>query len=207
MDCLTGTRTSSIYHLRDKSNEDGGFFIFGDLSVREEGRFKLRFTLYEREAKPDGQYDFVSELVTDSFVVYAPKMFPGMMESTNLTRVFSDQGVKLRLRKEVRAPPSRNRKRAADESFMSAARSELQAPSSKRLTLSDQTSVGDYESPSRSMPFKGTESEVQDDGGTRTMESGASKEQAESMHTGQSTSSNAYYYQLPQETFFQHLPE
>ncbi len=26
---------------------DGGFFVFGDLSVRMEGRFRLRFNLFE----------------------------------------------------------------------------------------------------------------------------------------------------------------
>jgi hypothetical protein len=28
-------------------NLDGGFFVFGDLAVKKEGKFRLRFSLYE----------------------------------------------------------------------------------------------------------------------------------------------------------------
>jgi hypothetical protein len=39
---------------------------------------------------------------SDLSVVYAPKNFPGMSESTFLSRSFGDQGVRLRIRKEPR---------------------------------------------------------------------------------------------------------
>lgn len=39
---------------------------------------------------------------SDVFTVYSPKLFPGMSESTFLTRSFSDQGVRIRIRKENR---------------------------------------------------------------------------------------------------------
>jgi hypothetical protein len=39
---------------------------------------------------------------SDLTVVYAPKNFPGMSESTFLSRSFGDQGVRLRIRKEPR---------------------------------------------------------------------------------------------------------
>lgn len=44
---LSGTTVSSLYRLRDVDNSDGGFFVFGDLAVKQEGKFKLRFSLFE----------------------------------------------------------------------------------------------------------------------------------------------------------------
>jgi hypothetical protein len=114
---LTGSLASSIHRLRDTINTEGGFFVFGDLSVKQEGRFRLRFTLYERDDEADEpSFNFVSELVTNVFTVYSSKNFPGMTESTFLTRTFSDQGVKLRLRKDTRALTTRKRSRQAGDS-------------------------------------------------------------------------------------------
>ena len=67
-DCaLSGTVVSSLHRLKDSDNAgtcsrvvfpdgvvrlinflaDGGFFVFGDVSVKCEGQFRLRFTLFE----------------------------------------------------------------------------------------------------------------------------------------------------------------
>lgn len=42
-------RSSTLALLADRTclAPDGGFFIFGDLSVRKQGWFKLRFALYD----------------------------------------------------------------------------------------------------------------------------------------------------------------
>ncbi|PWY63951.1 VeA family regulator VosA [Aspergillus eucalypticola CBS 122712] len=96
---LTGTLVSSLHRLKDVDNTDGGFFVWGDLSVKIEGDFRLKFTLFEMRK------DVVTHLksiITDRFTVYPPKSFPGMAESTFLSRSFADQGVKLRIRKEPR---------------------------------------------------------------------------------------------------------
>jgi len=45
----------------------------------------------------------ITSIRSDEFIVYSAKNWPGMAESTPLTRSFSDQGVRLRLRKEPRA--------------------------------------------------------------------------------------------------------
>lgn len=44
-----GSAVSSLYNLKEntKSEEDIGLFVFPDLSVRAEGSYKLRFSLYE----------------------------------------------------------------------------------------------------------------------------------------------------------------
>lgn len=44
---LAGSIASSLYRLKDNHNIHGGFFVFPDISVRVEGRYRLKFTLYE----------------------------------------------------------------------------------------------------------------------------------------------------------------
>lgn len=100
-----GTVVQSLHKLKDVDNTDGGFFIFSDISVRLEGFYRLKFTLYEIE----GQYvNRMCSKTSDIFQVYSPKSFPGMSESTFLTRSFSDQGVRIRIRKEPRSSSSAN---------------------------------------------------------------------------------------------------
>ncbi|KAK5174049.1 uncharacterized protein LTR77_001129 [Saxophila tyrrhenica] len=97
---LVGASTSSLHRLKDVDNKDGGFFVFGDISCRREGRFRLQFALFE--LRPDGS-EFLNYAMSNPFKVVPFKEFRGMKESTHLSRTFSDQGVRLRLRKEPRA--------------------------------------------------------------------------------------------------------
>lgn len=97
---LAGTLVSSLHRLKDIDNTDGGFFVFGDLSVKVEGTLRLQFTLYEVR---DKEVAYIKSVASEPFNVYASKNWPGMAESTILTRSFSDQGVRLRLRKEPRS--------------------------------------------------------------------------------------------------------
>ncbi|KAL8922396.1 MAG: hypothetical protein Q9172_003589 [Xanthocarpia lactea] len=46
-DSLSGTLVSSLHRLKDVDNLDGGFFVFGDLSVKVEGEYRLQFSLFE----------------------------------------------------------------------------------------------------------------------------------------------------------------
>ena len=96
---MAGTLVSSLHRLKDSDNSDGGFFVFGDLSVKIEGVFKLQFTLYEVR---DKEVEYITSILSEPFRVHPAKNWPGMAESTFLTRSFSDQGVRLRLRKEPR---------------------------------------------------------------------------------------------------------
>ena len=47
--CTTGSVVSSLYHLKDteNQNQDAGFFVFPDLSVRTEGSYRLKLSLFE----------------------------------------------------------------------------------------------------------------------------------------------------------------
>ncbi|CAO3591094.1 unnamed protein product [Absidia cylindrospora] len=94
-----GTTVQSLHRLRDRNNEDGAFFIFADVSIRMEGFFRLRFTLFEII---ESYATYRCSVLSDAFQVYSPKSFPGMSESTFLTRSFSEQGVRIRIRKETR---------------------------------------------------------------------------------------------------------
>jgi len=96
---LAGTTVSSLHRLKYE-NEEGAYFIFGDLSCKSEGRFRLEFTLFEIRRE---SCFHVTSVQSDPFTVYSSKEWPGMSESTALTRSFSEQGVRLRLRKEPRA--------------------------------------------------------------------------------------------------------
>ncbi|KAF7722630.1 hypothetical protein EC973_002902 [Apophysomyces ossiformis] len=105
---LSGQTVSSMYKLKDIDNRDGGFFVFGDVSVKLEGQFRLKFCLFEITLT--GAVNLMS-IVSEPFSVYSSKSFPGMLESTFLSRSFSDQGVRIRIRKEHRVQISGSRKR------------------------------------------------------------------------------------------------
>jgi hypothetical protein len=111
-----GTVVSSLYSLKDTDNLQGGFFVFGDLSVRQEGTFRLEFILYELKLA-DRECWMLGRTTSDKFIVYTQKYFPGMAESTFLTRSFSDQGVRLRLRKDSRSVTTRKRNSHAANSM------------------------------------------------------------------------------------------
>lgn len=78
---------------------DGGFFVFGDLSVKLEGQFRLKFSMFEIS---NYSATNLKSVYSNVFQVYPSKTFPGMLESTFLSRSFSDQGVRIRIRKEHR---------------------------------------------------------------------------------------------------------
>ncbi|KAI7854123.1 velvet factor-domain-containing protein [Circinella umbellata] len=107
-----GSVVQSLHKLKDVDNRDGGFFIFADISVRHEGFFKLKFTLFKIE---QSHVFRICSIFSDPFQVYSPKTFPGMSESTFLTRCFSDQGVRIRIRKETRASGPTKRRKTEDD--------------------------------------------------------------------------------------------
>ncbi|KAI1129695.1 velvet factor-domain-containing protein [Nemania abortiva] len=115
---MSGTMVSSLHRLKDPGDQEGAFFVFGDLTVRREGTYCLRFDLLQMEfgvsSDPDSLVT-VTSVTSNPFRVYSQKNFPKQQknESTFLTRSFSDQGVRLRVRKDSRL--SLNRKRATDK--------------------------------------------------------------------------------------------
>ncbi|KAI6245498.1 Spore development regulator RYP2 [Erysiphe necator] len=96
---LTGTVVSSLHRLKDTDNQDGGFFVWGDLSVKIEGHFRFRFILFEIF---EDHVWYIKDIVSSPFPIFSSKNFPGNPETTFLTRSFGDQGIKVRVRKEHR---------------------------------------------------------------------------------------------------------
>ncbi|CAO3648956.1 unnamed protein product [Cunninghamella blakesleeana] len=110
-DYLSGSTVSSLYRLRDINDEDGGFFIFGDLYCKKQGHYKLKFSLFEIIGE---NVQTKQTIISDAFKTYIPKNYPGPVEATILSRTFSDQGIKLRIRKEHRSQSIGPRKRKFD---------------------------------------------------------------------------------------------
>ncbi|KAL2753676.1 hypothetical protein ACRALDRAFT_2110509, partial [Sodiomyces alcalophilus JCM 7366] len=109
---LTGAPVSGMAYL-DRPTE-AGYFLFPDLSVRHEGRYVLGFSLYEelkdeedQDAEPaddDATPGFYlrMRLLSAPFVVFSAKKFPGLTSSTSLSRTISEQGCRVRIRRDVR---------------------------------------------------------------------------------------------------------
>ncbi|KAJ2065874.1 hypothetical protein GGH13_005945, partial [Coemansia sp. S155-1] len=110
---MAGALVSPLHTLRDMTGSQGAYFVFSDLSVRIEGSFRLRFELYEMEG--DTVHHRASAL-SGVFSVYSPKRFPGMMESTPLSKLFAEQGLRIRIRTEA-GTKKRGKKSLADEGF------------------------------------------------------------------------------------------
>lgn len=98
---VIGETCSAIHRLKDTDNKEGGFFVFGDISVRKPGRYRLHFSLFNNDSNVS--YTSVAETISDIFTVYSSKDFTGMEESTPISRSFNEQGVRLRMRKEPRS--------------------------------------------------------------------------------------------------------
>jgi hypothetical protein len=101
---MVGQLCSSVHRLKEGVGEkEKAFFIFGDVSVKVTGTWRLRFTLFDLPF-PCSRSICVKLATTFStpFNVVHSKDYKGLAESTALTRHFSDQGVRLRLRKEQR---------------------------------------------------------------------------------------------------------
>ncbi|CAG8539898.1 28825_t:CDS:2 [Dentiscutata erythropus] len=107
---LMGQCISSAYVLNDHMNKLGIFFIFQDLSVRTEGTFTLKFSFCDiKEQLYQSQNGFTptrgiiaAEVYSSAFRAYSAKKFPGMTESTALSKAFAKQGIKIPIRKEAR---------------------------------------------------------------------------------------------------------
>ncbi|KIH91580.1 sexual development activator [Sporothrix brasiliensis 5110] len=111
---LTGMPVSGMAYL-DRPKE-AGYFLFPDLSVRHEGRYRLTFNLFEQtkefadldKENPDGaahtpeSFDWRMEVKSNDFMVFSAKKFPGLTESTALSRTVAEQGCRVRIRRDVR---------------------------------------------------------------------------------------------------------
>lgn len=105
---LVGDR--SIFLQRAYGSEESestdlkGIFAFSDLSVRQEGLYRLQFHWYEIVGD-----EIVHRAQIDSlpFRTYTPKNFPGMQTSTETTAELKRNGIRMRWKKSIRITPKR----------------------------------------------------------------------------------------------------
>ncbi|KAI9474775.1 hypothetical protein LPJ78_004879 [Coemansia sp. RSA 989] len=99
---LLGDHAATSMVVEDERGERGCFFVFPNLSIRLEGRYRLRFMLIKLPSMSDPQPMMVpkclSTVFSDAFDVYSIKTFPGMIESTPLSRALAQQGLKIPIR-------------------------------------------------------------------------------------------------------------
>ncbi|KAF7343897.1 Velvet domain-containing protein [Mycena venus] len=123
--CTTGSVVSSLYALKDPTAapasagegkgkdgpttappaSDAGFFVFPDLSVRTEGSYRLKLSLFEVVGN---DVRHCKSIYSAPFYVYTAKKFPGVEESSPLTCSLADQGIKIRIRKDIRMRKARH---------------------------------------------------------------------------------------------------
>ncbi|KAF9928659.1 hypothetical protein BGZ67_006839 [Mortierella alpina] len=105
---LMGAAVVSPILLNNERGEPGWYFSFPDLSIRTEGVYTLKFSLMRLAsfdfAEQGGSHAslLIAETTSQPFTVYSAKKFPGMTESTELSKAFARQGLKIPIRNDLR---------------------------------------------------------------------------------------------------------
>jgi len=107
MTALVGVTNTTFHKINVPHDPESGrpanteaVFAFTDLSVRQEGFYRLQFHLYQIV---DGEAIHRARLESSKFHVYAAKGFPGMEQSTSFTDVLKKHGIRVRVSKSIRA--------------------------------------------------------------------------------------------------------
>ncbi|KAH0841299.1 hypothetical protein FOPE_06240 [Fonsecaea pedrosoi] len=109
-DTLSGTLTSSLHVVKMGDGKLHGYFVFGELTPTSPGKFFLRFSLFEMRRSQDAMFAQMLACVAGmTFEVYSRNKFAPLAQSTELTRLLSEGGVKIRVRKEPTRRLQRNR--------------------------------------------------------------------------------------------------
>ncbi|KAB8273007.1 velvet factor-domain-containing protein [Aspergillus minisclerotigenes] len=118
---LIGSLSASAFRLTDPDNKIGVWFILQDLSVRTEGVFRLKMSFVnvgtQSSDSPNGGVSVINHgsapvlasVFSEPFQVFSAKKFPGVIESTTLSKCFALQGIKIPIRKDgVKGSRGRN---------------------------------------------------------------------------------------------------
>lgn len=101
---LIGNLTVSAVTLVDNDGKSNLWFVLQDLSVRQEGNFRLKMAFINVgfEGKLNsGACPVLATALSQPFQVFSAKKFPGVKESTILSKCFAGQGVKIPIRKDA----------------------------------------------------------------------------------------------------------
>ncbi|KAB8336920.1 hypothetical protein FH972_021225 [Carpinus fangiana] len=102
---LIGSTTVSAAQLNDLDDDPGFWFVLQDLSVRQEGTFRLKMSFIDLSGPVRGELNItrvpvLASVFSEPFTVWSAKRFPGVKESTALSKCFAAQGVKIPIRKD-----------------------------------------------------------------------------------------------------------
>nr|POE82717.1 velvet complex subunit b [Quercus suber] len=104
---LIGSLTVNASRLNDPDNNTNYWFVLQDLSVRTEGFFRLKMNFIDVGASGGGGLNrgkapVLAWVDSDTFQVFSAKKFPGVIESTALSKCFASQGIKIPIRKDTK---------------------------------------------------------------------------------------------------------
>ncbi|KAI8601643.1 velvet factor [Dissophora ornata] len=105
---LMGAVVVSPILLNNERGEPGWYFSFPDLSIRTEGVYTLKFSLMRfaffdfDDLGGSHASTIIAEELSQPFTVFSAKKFPGMTESTELSKAFAKQGLKIPIRNDLR---------------------------------------------------------------------------------------------------------
>ncbi|KAK3395887.1 velvet factor-domain-containing protein [Sordaria brevicollis] len=117
---LIGSLVCSAFRLTDTNDKIGIWFVMQDLSVRTEGVFRLQFSFVNvglptpmpgpsssssssggsTTAINQSKAPILASVFSEPFQVFSAKKFPGVCDSTALSKCFATQGIKIPIRKE-----------------------------------------------------------------------------------------------------------
>lgn len=104
---LIGSLAVNAFKLTDADGKLGLWFVLQDLSVRTEGPFRLKCNFVDVGAHDGsqgqlntGKAPVLATTYSETFQVYSAKKFPGVIESTPLSKAFAAQGIKIPIRKD-----------------------------------------------------------------------------------------------------------
>ncbi|KAF2842903.1 hypothetical protein M501DRAFT_924770, partial [Patellaria atrata CBS 101060] len=103
---LIGSLSVNAFRLSDTEQKIGFWFVLQDLSVRTEGSFRLKMNFVDvgsgqgNNTLNQGKAPVLATCYSEPFQVYSAKKFPGVIESTPLSKAFASQGIKIPIRKD-----------------------------------------------------------------------------------------------------------
>jgi hypothetical protein len=118
---LIGSLAVNATKLIDDHGDLGLWFVLQDLSVRTEGSFRLKMSFIDvgdpnnPTSLNTGTAPVLATCYSDSFQVYSAKKFPGVIESTPLSKAFAGQGIKIPIRKDAKVLANQDEYDADDQ--------------------------------------------------------------------------------------------
>ncbi|WVQ94509.1 hypothetical protein IAU59_001588 [Kwoniella sp. CBS 9459] len=101
---LVGKSVAVCHKLQDEDDKPGLYFFTADLGIRTEGTFVLKMVMMDVSSMMaasvfvGAKAPVLAQCYSEPFTVYSAKRFPGVIPTTNMTKVFASQGVKLSVR-------------------------------------------------------------------------------------------------------------